>query len=145
MEPMEIESEAAHQGTPPTRAEGAQDEPAGGDSILQETPADGGAPFKPAPSFPLPSRSLLCVEHPAHVRDVQRAITTLGGLPALTKVRRCRCVALYDTAVAPSHLRIEVLLFTTVLTVGRAGVRREGQAPGAALSSGGSLRAPPVR
>lgn len=52
---------------------------------MQETPADGGAPFKPAPSFPLPSRSLLCVEHPAHVRDVQRAITTLGGLPALTK------------------------------------------------------------
>jgi len=41
--------------------------------------------FKPAPTFPLPARSLFCVEHPARVQDVNRAITTLGGLPAVTK------------------------------------------------------------
>jgi hypothetical protein len=81
-EPMEMAGEEGGRGAAVEGGEEAVEE-----MSLEATEDTAAHPtFKPAPSFPLPSRSLVCVEHPAHVRDVQRAITTLGGLSALTKV-----------------------------------------------------------
>lgn len=39
------------------------------------------------PWIDIPDQRIICIEHPAAIKDVQRGIATLGGEKALVKVR----------------------------------------------------------
>jgi len=40
----------------------------------------------PAPWFKIPNKQYICLEHPAKIKNVDRAVTTIGGERALAKV-----------------------------------------------------------
>jgi hypothetical protein len=63
-----------------------------------------------APWYPVPSRAIVSIEHPFVVHDLPRAINSLGGSPALEKVRRLTywllsCPFLHVEASKPKESR----------------------------------------
>jgi hypothetical protein len=48
--------------------------------------------YPKAPIRPLPTRQIVCVEYPGYIKNINKAIETLGGINAIHKVRCFMCL-----------------------------------------------------